>query len=307
MKKLFIFLIIPVVFFNLFINCGSKTDAMGEDDKIFVFADSVDWPEYEDALKSVFGKISYMPVSEPEYLIEWHSFDDFKALERMKNIFIMGRLDSDLPVSENVKALLNDDVIAGIETGKYFYIPKKDTWALNQYTLFLVANSKDDMLQKIYDLGDLMYDDFRKTYYTRIKESMFKHGEQKDLENYLSEHFPFKMRVQHDYFVATESVADGYVWIRRFDPDRSIFVHWLDLPENFELTPEWIIETRNKMGKKIYSGDRIVTDETKSFPVKFKKYDAIRTEGTWANDSVMVGGPFRNVTFVEKILSEFIW
>ncbi len=282
--------------------CSSMGEALGEDDVIIVFADSLDWQYYEDPLNTVFGEYLKTPIPEHEFILRWEPFENFKNYQNYKNIFFLGRLDSNEPVSQNVKELLNPEIIEGVESGKYFYIPKQNVWAMNQYVLFLVANNRDDMIQKIIDLGDLIYGDFRKFYFKRLQTEMFKRMENKDLEKYIADHFPFTMRVQHDYFIANENLQENYVWIRRLDPDRSILVHWQPKPENFQLTSRWIIDERNRLAEQIYGGDKVVEDETKAYQVKFKQWNAIRLEGTWRNDSLMIGGPFADITFVDPEL-----
>jgi hypothetical protein len=296
-------LFLPVIFLYLLISqCSYRGDSVGQGDKIVVFADSVDWPYYKDALNSVFGEYKQTPVLEREFILDWVPFRNFKHYQKQKNIFILGRLNSDLPVSSNVRDLLNDEVIEGVKSGKYFYIPKPNAWALNQYLLILVANNRDDMVQKIHDLGELMYSNFKNYYYNRLEDEMFARMEQKKLEKYIADHFPFSIRVQHDYFIADENLKENYVWIRRMQPDRSLLIHWLPYPgdENFELTSNWVIEERNRVAKKIYSGDKVVKEETKAFRTEFNDHPALKLEGTWRNDSLVIGGPFRDISFIDK-------
>jgi hypothetical protein len=290
-----------VSFIGINLDCESKRYALGDDDIIYVFADSVDWSIYKDSFNKIFGKLIRTPIMESECILVWKPFEQFEQHKQFKNIFIIGRLDAQDPVSINVQNLLNEEVITGIENGKYFYIPKPDAYAYKQYLMFFVALSVDDMIQKIGDLGELAYQDFRKYYFKRLSEQMFARMEQKDLQEYIEKYFPFSMRVQHDYFIANENLEDNYVWIRRMDPDRSILVHWLPLTENFELTSRWVIDERNQLAGDIFSGDVIVEDETKAYAIKFKNWNAIRLEGTWKNDSLVVGGPFRNISFVDTV------
>jgi hypothetical protein len=280
--------------------CGGQMKAYGDDDIIYVFSDSSDWVKYEEPFNTIFGKLVSTPLMEPEYVLVWKSFEDFDQYKLFKNLFIIGRLNSEDPVSQNIKGLLNPEIIEGVQSGKYFYIPKSDVYALNQAVMFFVAQSTDDMIQKIVDLGDLAYQEFRKHYFQRLKKQMFERMEQKELQAYLERHFPFSMRVQHDYFVANEDLKENYVWIRRLDPDRSIIVHWIPYSEEITLNSRWIIDERNKLGNLILSGDEVVEDETKAFSVRFKDWSAIRLEGTWKNDSLTLGGPFRNITFVDS-------
>ncbi len=281
-------------------HCAQVGDSIGEGDQIIVFADSLDWPVYEEPLNAIFGKFVDTPIPEHEFLLTWKPYRELEHYKKYKNIFILGRLNSDEPVSANVKDLLNDEIVAGVKSGKYFYIPKYDPWALNQYLLIMVGTSQDDLVQKIYDLGNLAYENFRHYYFTRLKKEMFKRGEQSKLESYISDHFPFKIRVQHDYFIADDNPAEQYLWLRRFYPDRSILIHWAPAPDNFELTSRWLIDQRNKLAAKLFEGDVVVEDETKAYSVKFKDWPAIRLEGVWRNDKYMIGGPFRTIGFVDR-------
>jgi hypothetical protein len=291
-KNILILIGFSFIIFLMLWNCSAKGVAYGEDDVIHVFVDSTDWDYYKDVINNKFGEYIKTPIMERRYLLKWVSFDNFEEY--------IGRLDSQEPVSDNVKSLLNPEIIEGVQSSKFFYIPKEDLWSVNQYVLFLVAETRDAMIQKIIDLGDLAYQDFRKYYFKRLKDQMFRRMEQTDLQEYIEANFPFSMRIQHDYFIADEDIQDRYVWIRRFDPDRSMLVHWVPLSDDFQLNSRWVIDERNRLAKKVYSGDVIVEDETKAYSIQFKNWRAVKLEGTWRNDSLVVGGPFGNVTFVDR-------
>jgi hypothetical protein len=219
-----------------------------------------------------------------------------------RNLMFIARLDSEDPVSKEVTALLNEEVIEGIKSGEYFYIPQKDSWAFNQYVVYLVAPTKDEMIQRIYDLGELVFDDFEESYYTRLKEEMYARYENKKLEDYLLEHFPFTLRVQHDYEIVDESLENNYVWLRRIHPrrDRSLAVHWISYSDSIDINFGWIVKQRNQLGQWSYQGDVVVEEETHLEQVRFSRWPAYRLEGTWKNPELYVGGPFRSIVFVDK-------
>ncbi|MFZ0390928.1 MAG: DUF4837 family protein [Calditrichia bacterium] len=292
-----LFLILTLLIAN---SCTTRQDSFGEDDRIIVFADSLDWQDYEDPLNEVFGQYVRTPLMERKYLLEWVPFRRFDHYKNYKNIFFLGRLNSQQPVSRDIKDLLDEEAIQGVRSGKYFFIPKEEPWAQNQYVMFLVAPDKDAMIQKIIDLGDLIFNRFQDYYYQRLEKQMFKRMEQEDLEDYIAHNFPFKIRVQHDYFIADDSKKENYVWLRRLPPDRSLLISWMPLSQDFELSPRWAVQKRNQQAEKLFSGDVIVEDETQAFSTEFKNHPAIRLEGTWRNDSLMVGGPFRNISFVDR-------
>lgn len=288
------------------IQCSVKPESQGDFDVIYVFCDSLDWNDYREPLNDIFGTEIAMPVLEKEFLLKWISFKNYDRYKHYRNIFFLGRLDSEDEVSETVVGLLPPEAMEGIKKGDYFYIPKEDVWAFEQYVLFFVAPDKNTMIQRIYDLGELAYRDFKKSYYTRLKKQMFSRYENKELEEYIVSHFPFSLRVQHDYFVANESLTDNFLWLRRLHPDRSLTVHWMPYQDTIELSRSWVIQQRNKLAGKIYEGDVVVPEETTARTVKFKQWVALRLEGTWKNPKYMVGGPFRTIVFIDKA-TQFIF
>ncbi len=278
----------------------ARPDSHGEFDEIIVFADSTDWMEYRDHFKAIFARLMKTPVLEPEYVLSWKPFERFEQFKEFRNIFFIARLNSEQPVSSEVKQLLTPDMVKGIESGRYFYIPKKNVWANDQYVCFFVAPDREAMIQRIYDLGKLAYDDFERYYYDRLYRFMYRRYENDRLETYLQSHFPFRLRVQHDYFVADENVKRGYVWLRRLDPDRSFTVHWVPLSDSVQLSYPWVVKERNRLAGWIYEGDVVVEEETSYRPIRFLGMPALRVEGTWKNPHYVIGGPFRTVAFADS-------
>ena len=295
-----VFLMISLYLFSGIVGCKQKSEAIGNLDEIIVFADSVDWQDYKDGLERIFGKEYLTPVVEKEFILRWKPVSQLEEFKKYKNIMFIGSLDSKLPVSRMIQDLLDEQVVAGIKSGDYFYIPQTDVWARRQYVVFLVAPTRSDMIQRIYDLGELVYDNFRETYYNRLTERIYKHMENKDLEEYLATHYPFTLRIPADYVLVDQSQEERYVWLRRLHPDRSMFIHWIPYHDSIRIDFDWIVATRNKIAPKIYEGDVVVEDETHLEQVQFAGRPAYRLEGTWKNPTLVVGGPFRNTTFVAR-------
>lgn len=282
--------------------CSSKTESYGNLDEIIVFADSSDWPDYKEGLDSLFGKIYLTPIPEQNYVLSWKQANRVAQFKNSRNIMFLACLDSKDSISARITPLLKPDVIEGIITGNYFYIPQKDVWALEQYVVYLVAPTKDDMLQRIYDLGELVLDDFERSYYRRLMDQMYANYENKKLEGYLLEHFPFTLKIQHDYGLVDESQENRYIWLRRLHPerDRSLAVHWMPYSDSLQIDFDWMVKQRNALAAKIFSGDVVVNEETRLEQSKFGRWPAYRLEGTWKNPQRYVGGPFRTIVFADK-------
>jgi len=280
----------------------NKSFAYGKLDEIHVFADAKDWPEWKDALRSVFSKQFRMPVAESEYILKWHPYEDIEKYKRFKNVFFLSRLDSRLPVSTEVNDLVTGDptIVKGIKNGDYFHIPQEDTWAHDQYVLFLIAPDHATMIQRIHDLGKLAYTDFKKSYFKRLNEEVFEHKRDCEMVDYIRNNFPFSITVQKDYRLVDEALEDNYVWLRRLNPDRSIAVTWIPYEDSVTIDFDWVVKERNKLGAKIFEGDIVVEEETALEDVKFSYPNSKRLIGTWMNPTHFIGGPFRTIVVNDK-------
>lgn len=294
-KMLWILLVI-----GLLAGCKTRPYAHGNLDEIIVFADSLDWLEYKDAVHDVFGKEYLTPMPESEYVLKWRPARLMTEFQTYRNVMFLGRLDSQAPVSRMVNGLLNEQIKAGINKGEFFYIPQTDVWALGQYVVFLVAPGQSDMVQRLYDEGELAYDHFQDSYYQRVEQIMFRSFEKTDLSEYISNHFPFTLRIQADFDLVDESLDNRYIWLRRLGPDRSLAIHYIPYSDSIVIDKQWIMQQRNKLAEWIYEGDVVVPEETKMLEVQFANQPAYRLEGTWKNLTYYVGGPFRTTAFVDK-------
>lgn len=284
----------------LFWGCSLNPQSIGNLDEIIVFADSTDWKDYKTPLASVFGREYRTPVMEAEYVLSWQPAEDIEKFKYARNIFFLGRMNSNAKVSAIVKNSLSPDIIDGVNSGKFFYIPKHDPWASNQYVLFLLAPDKNELITRIQKYADAISEDFEKSYYERYKEEIFRRYEKKDLEEYLLDHFPFRVRIPSDYFIANESLEHNYVWIRRIEPDRSLMVHWVPVNDSININYRWVVQERNKIAEMIFENDIVVEEETEAKNIKFGRWEALLLEGTWKNPIHFIGGPFRNITFMDK-------
>jgi hypothetical protein len=280
--------------------CNLTPEGKGEFDEIIVFSDSLDWFEYKISLESIFSREYKTPVLEKEYILTWRTTKYFEDFKEYRNVIFLCRLDSDDKVSEAVKNTLSEEIIQDIENDKYFYIPKPDAWANNQIVLFLVAKNKEDMFKKLDKYGNSLLKDFEKSYYRRYQDHIFRRDENKELEEYIENHFPFTMKVQSDFFLADESVENGYIYLRRINPDRSMIVHWIPYSDTIQINYNWIVSERNRIGALGLEGDLIVEDETEYREGTFLGEKAFILEGTWKNPTYIIGGPFRNKTFIDE-------
>ena len=126
----------------------------------------------------------------------------------------------------------------------------------------------------------------------------------------------FAVNVQHDYFAAIDTT--NFIWLRRVinsESWRSVFVYYEDGFSPADLTPEWVVSTRDSLAREWIQGNvggwadvderRALVSENIDFLDRF----AYETRGLWhmigdGPDGTMIeygmGGPFVNYSFYDQ-------
>jgi len=60
------------------------------------------------------------------------------------------------------------------------------------------------------------------------------------------------------------------------------------------------MDRRDRVGRDLYDGDRIVREHTRAKEVDFAGRRGLRLAGLWENRSLNVGGPFRTYSFYDE-------
>lgn len=291
---------------------GSGKPAIGIEDEILVFADSLDYVEMEETLQKVFGKIIYTPQPENLFDLEWRDITKINSYKRRKNIIIIAPLGEQTNASVYMGNLLDSNVTQMVKSGKEFFFTKYDQWAKNQLVMVLTSNSLNELRDKIEaNQDDLLYY-FQKISDKRLSDKLYAAVyEQKPVQAQLLDKYGWIVYVQIDFHLAKEVPEDNFVWLRRApgsDMERWIFVHWIDNASPSYLEKDSVIAIRDRITKKYYrTADESnfveiapFEEYTKTSEVNFKGRYALMTEGLWRMDDKSMGGPFVNYTFFDQ-------
>lgn len=276
----------------LFNSCEYKKTALGDDMQIFVFADSLLWLEIKEDVQETFYNYVFTPRAEKSFILSHRSLDKLNDLKGRQNLLFIGTLEKGSPVNDYLLSITPPEFVSRVENNNGFYFFKDNLFLQNQISLFMLAKNKNHFKENFLNNKRDIFNNFNKKYMARLEERMFEKGEQKDLEDYLIDNFGYKVRVQHDYFLATQEPDEKYVWLRRLDPDRWISI-WKRDQQDVGLSADSLFHIRNEMAAKYYDGDVIVDEETTVTQEKFADWQIKKLTGTWKNDSLLVGGPFR--------------
>ena len=264
-------------------SCDYKKTALGEHEIIYVFADSLLWLDVKDSVLATFDDYIYTPRAERSFILEWLPLSQLNGVKGRMNLMFIGTTKAGNDVNDFLLKSVPAEFIQSVNNDRNFYFFKDDLYLANQISIFMIARDVDSFKRNFDNTKENIYRQFQKKYYARLEKSMFDRGEQTDLEDFLVENYSYKVRVQHDYFLANQSLEEKYVWLRRLDPDRWISIWHLNA-DSSALTIDSLENIRNVMTAKYYGGDVVVTDETHLDTVLFRGQETVKLTGTWRND-----------------------
>ncbi|HHJ51976.1 MAG TPA: DUF4837 family protein [Caldithrix abyssi] len=285
-----------------FSGCDLRPTVMGYQHRIFVVADSTLWASIGKQVTDAFEHIIYTPHTETTFNVTPISLDKLNEFKTRMNVFLIGVEKPESEMTKYLEKSLPETFKKGVDSGEYFYMFASDMYAKGQINLIMFAPDEAAFLKNLDKFKDVVYRTFEKKYYARLKKDMFEKGEQTDLEDYLAEHFGWKVRMQHDYFIAIQDVDNKYVWLRRMYPDRWLSV-WETPEDSSVFNLKGLVKIRNAMTRKYYEGDYVVDEDLQIDTVDFNGQRALKMQGVWRNDSLLVGGPFHMYALVDPLKS----
>lgn len=305
----FIFAIL--VTFTFTTSCGdAKKPAIGQEDEIIVFADSLEFYELENSLLTVFGKIIYTPQPENLFFLTRKNINEIDKYKNRKNLILISPINSITDAGEYINAMLNKDVKKLIEDDSVTVVNKRDLWANNQLVMILSSGSMDKLKKNIINQHENLLHYFQKISNERLYSSLYNERyEQKDIEAKFLNEYGWILYVQSDFYLSINNSKEKFVWLRRSpgtDMERWIFVHWIDNASPEMLNSDTLYSIRNKLTQKYFrtSNDsnyvEIIDDYKSTTEVNFLNRYALMTQGLWRMNDGSMGGPFVNYTFYDQ-------
>ena len=155
-----------------------------------------------------------------------------------------------------------------------------------------VAEKFQDNKDRIFDLMEQALD-------VKIRKLLYAKAEQLKLEKRLFRDYGWTLRVPMGYEVFKEFPEENFVWLRKQQPHRWIFVFWEETGD-VTVTPEGCLNKRDEIGRTFYEGDQIVREHTSADQVEYAGRRALRLAGLWENTKSYMGGPFRTYCFYDE-------
>jgi hypothetical protein len=290
---------ISIVFLILFFGCDYKPASYGDFEKIVVFADSTLYNQVQTELEQTFDQFLYTPHSEKSFYLDLQPLALIDTYQTRRNLLFIGLIDGKDQVSEFINSALSPQIKERVVTGDIFEIFQENLFSSEQEVIFLPAVSAQMLRKHLTERKDIIFDRLDKSYMRRMKNAMYLMGEQVYIEEYLSEEYGWKIRVQHDYRIVKEADDKSFVWFRRLNPDRNLFIYRFPY-RKLDVEGNWLYSIRDSLTTVHFEADSIDKEDTYLRLVQFHGKETIKLTGIWQNHQHYLGGPFRTYAFADS-------
>jgi hypothetical protein len=285
--------------------------AEGDMYEIIVFADSGDYAILEPVLREALGQEIITPQPEQLFTLYREDIDNFSRYRRYKNLLIVAPLDGTGHTAQYMNAALSERVRELVMDEEEFLINRYHSNARGQIIMYLTGPTVEHIYNSIMHNADRLFYHFHNFALQREIEGITRERRYAKVElskRFLDE-YGWTMYIQNDYYLAINNPEKNFVWLRRATPqdmERWIFVHWIDDVEPFQVTPQFIRETRDNLTQQFYrtmddkAYVRIAPEYHEIEEVNFKDRFGIKTRGLWRFSDFSGGGPFINYTFYDE-------
>lgn len=165
--------------------------------------------------------------------------------------------------------------------------------------LILCAADRHQLELNLLNQSEEIYKKFEDYHFKRLERILYSGDEQIEAEEFLSKEYGWKVRIPYSYQIVQRSKQSNFVWIKRTEPSRSLFIFRIPGEESM-ITEDWIHCIRDSIATVYFDGDSISIQDTYTLQTEFNGISAMKMVGIWQNHQQIIGGPFRTYTFYDK-------
>jgi hypothetical protein len=279
--------------------CGHLPEGIGSNHEVMVLIDEQQWPRFENALREVFEKKVFTAQEEKVFYVRRGRPEEFDFYKKWKNLVVLATFDHQGLTAERMDQFLSAEVRARISRGEAYLFTRQNLWAQDQEVFFLAAETEGALIERLQADKDHIFGLMERALDVKITRFLYERGRQLELEQRLYRDYGWTMKIPRGYHVVREAAGERFVWLRKQQPQRWLFVHWEQSPDVI-FTTEGCIEWRDRVGRDFYDGDRVVQEYAISQELEFSGRRALQLAGIWENRELLVGGPFRTYCFYDQ-------
>ena len=275
----------------LTVNCVKRLNKAGGDEtEIIVFADEETFNVIEEELSSALEREVFTPTKEIIFTLKPKLPSEIAMYGRRRNVLMV-----DIVNKPFIDSVLSLSAKGDVNKGKTFVFGEKDIFAKGQSVLVVSARNLDELREVIRVNNDVIFTYFFQAILQRIRDVLYKDSFQEELGERLSLSYNFTIDIPPGWKIE-EHGEKRLLKIYRHYPDRFITIYWEYSPRPL-LSFDEACDLRNSICVELHDGDKVDRERSRMFNVDFQNMNAQKLEGTWENDELVMGGPFRTYIF----------
>ena len=283
---------------------GKKIDSRkpmswGHKKTIYVFADKKVWKYAEQPLKQTLERFLFTTENEKYFEVKHVPIDEMEQFYKFNNLIFMADIQSDEKVSSYIKEIMGEQIKEEINADLVGMYPKENVWANDQFVLFMVGNSEENLLKLNILQAAETFDLFQDKLYERIKRQIYKYDV---FSSNSFSAFPWELKIPKNYVLYKKDMENNFISFLarlRNSPDRYISVYYENMDED-RVGKEWIKKTRAEITWKYYDEDEFKDKDVRVERSKLGKYRCWKLSGRWQNMKHAVGGAFQSFAIYDE-------
>lgn len=290
---LFVLLLLSAFAFCLLSSCSRRTIiAAGESDDLVIVADPDVTPAALDSLVSlVQAKIPWL-LEEPSFKTTVTTPSTARELLQRRHVVLLGvwgRGDVPELAARRITGLRRGEP-AGLRI-------EEDVWAAGQIVGLIVGRDEPELLAYLAGHRAEILERLDAAVVGRLARTLAADPNGAAAGAMLNERYGWSASPPTGYDLISSTADEGFVFLRRVQPDRNLFVSWRE-GGGALVTRDFAVNLRQELTRRYYDGDEIEWRRPfEADTVSFAGTTAVRLSGWWANKRLLGGGPFRLYCF----------
>lgn len=273
-----------------------KQPAVWNEGELHVFTDEGTEQIYLDYLNQQFGEVVRTPQSEPVYFLKTHPLQTTEdARSHQFLLFIVpDQEEKDLPRSL-VRRLPK-------QFSKVSLYRFKNLWAQNQ-RVYVARFHESEPGTNAATILEPLCSQIKKEMDNEILKGMFQHQNARQRKKEMLKQFGWTFETLADFEVRIDNSDYGFVSLSPKTGNRWITVRWFDTGDSTLVSPEWMAEERNRIGREYFHGTRIEDIHLTHRREPFRDdHSALVLQGLWGHEERVIGGPFKSFCYYDKTM-----
>jgi hypothetical protein len=271
----------------------------GHKQDIYVFADDNVWKEAEEVIRNTLERYQFTTENEPYFMVKRAPMKDMENFYKFNNLLFLANLNSDRPVAAYVKKVMGDQIKQEINENSVGVFPQDNLWARDQFVLFLLADTEENLLKLNYEMANKTFELFKDVLFERIKTQVYK---SKIYSSSTFKKYDWDLQLPKSYTLYKQDDANHYISFLarlRNKPDRYISVYSSPMATNL-VNEDWLKKTRAELAWKYYDEDEFFDKDIRFERYELNGFAGWKMSGRWQNKKYAVGGAFQCYGFFDE-------